>query len=161
MAELEGTHNFQKDSQPPQPEVDRNYILIQYEYVLQQLNAQVQKLLAHNQELEQANVSNEMVISQSKQVIGDLQATLQQERGHSEQKIVEFSQEKDMLLQELDKHKNILKLYCMELDTLRQQNFEQENRFNQQTQQMMLMQRAENEMRACIEELNLKCRTME
>jgi hypothetical protein len=37
-------------------------MLMQYEIVLQQLNQQVQKLLARNQELEQTNLSNELLI---------------------------------------------------------------------------------------------------
>ena len=53
-------------------EVDRNFILMQYEYVLQQLNQQVSKLLTRNQELEQTNISNEMIIGSHKQQIQDL-----------------------------------------------------------------------------------------
>ena len=105
-----------------------NYILLQYELVLNQLNGQVQKLLQRNQELEQANLSQELVVNQSKQIIAELSNQMQLEKQATEQRFDFVLKQREEVETELEKHKHVIGIFNQELEMLRQQNFELDSR---------------------------------
>lgn len=58
----------------------------------------------------------------------------------------------------MEKHKKILKMYSTELELVRQQNFDLEQRLNQVSQQIVVVQRSEQDVKLKLEELTTALR---
>ncbi|CDW71532.1 UNKNOWN [Stylonychia lemnae] len=147
-----------------QQDIDKAFLIMQYDLILQQLNDQIQKLLIRNQELEQSNLQSELIVQQQNGIISEMQSQVQAEKLASQQSVEQLQQiigQREIIETELEKHKQILQLYSNELDLSRQQTFDLDQRLQIASQQSVAALRQEQDAKAKIDDLIGRVRHLE
>eukprot|EP00347_Sterkiella_histriomuscorum_P014734 403359749 len=162
---IENQANQVSNVQQQQPDIDKSYIIAQYDMILQQLNTQTQQLLIRNQELEQNQAQTDMVLSSQNKIITELQAQMMSEKMQQDQKLeqvlLQNISQKEVLEAEIEKHKQILQIYSQELELARQQSFELDQRLQLASQQQVATVRQDQENKIRFEELQGRVRHLE